>query len=295
MKCLSIRPGSRNLLLLALALSFLPATWAATTIDAVNRYAYGANIGWLDAYADGANGAVLGDNVCMGYLYAANVGWIFLGNGAPLNGIQYGNASATDYGVNHDGFGHLSGYAYGANIGWIAFEATGAPKVDLRTGILSGYIWSANCGWISLSNSVAFVQTDSFWPGQLDSNGLPYWWELTHFGAIGINPNADPDHDGMSNMQEYLAGTDPNNGLDYLHITAYGFGPGGTSVGLTWTSVLNRFYHISLTPSLSGGGIWSDSGLGLISPDVATTMRTFFEISAPTRFYRVRASRPLAP
>ena len=111
---------------------------AATTIDSVNRHAWGANLGWVDWYADGANGAVIGQYVCSGYIYSANVGWINLGSGSPANGIQYQNNSATDFGVNQDGLGNLRGYAYGANIGWINFENTGAPKADLGTGKLSG-------------------------------------------------------------------------------------------------------------------------------------------------------------
>ena len=135
---------------------------AATTIDPVNRYAYGANLGWMDwCAATPTNGAVIGEYVCSGYIYSANVGWINLGSGSPANGIQYQNNSATDFGVNQDGLGNLRGYAYGANIGWINFENTGAPKINLITGQMSGYVWSANCGWISLSNAVAYVQTDT--------------------------------------------------------------------------------------------------------------------------------------
>ena len=135
---------------------------AATTVDAVNHYAYGANIGWLDWRGDTANGAVVGLQVCSGYIYSANVGWINLGNGTPVNGQTYLNNSATDFGVNRDAQGNLRGYAYGANIGWINFEATGAPKMDLLTGNFSGYAYSANCGWISLSNATAYVQSTVF-------------------------------------------------------------------------------------------------------------------------------------
>jgi hypothetical protein len=47
---------------------------AATSIDAVNRYAYGAVIGWMDWRGDTNNGAVIGARFCSGSLYAANVG-----------------------------------------------------------------------------------------------------------------------------------------------------------------------------------------------------------------------------
>ena len=43
-----------------------------------------------------------------------------------------------------------------------------------------------------------------------DTNGLPDDWELFHFGATDLAANADPDHDGRTNLEEYLAGTNPN-------------------------------------------------------------------------------------
>ncbi len=43
-----------------------------------------------------------------------------------------------------------------------------------------------------------------------DGNGLPDWWEWYYFGHLGVDPNADPDGDGRSNLMEYLDGTDPN-------------------------------------------------------------------------------------
>jgi len=286
---------------LAASLFILPSAFvrAATTIDPVNKYAYGANLGWMDwsgGTGQTASGVVIGAYVCSGYIYSANVGWINLGSGSPANGIQYQNNSAGDFGVNQDGLGNLRGYAYGANIGWVNFESAGAPTIDMITGQLSGYIWSANCGWISLDNAYAFVQTDTISPGALDpdGSGLPIAWELTYFGTTGVDPNADPDHDGASNYEEYLAGTSPVNGSDYLHITAYGTTPGGTHATLTWTSVLTRYYHIQETLSLDPAN-WIDNSVGLISPEGTSTTSSITDTNAPERFYRIQALRPLTP
>jgi hypothetical protein len=278
-----------------LLLGSLVETPAITTINATNKYAYGANLGWIDCLGDTNNGAAIGEYVCSGYLYAANVGWINLGNGAPTNGIQYQNISTNDFGVNHDGLGNLRGYAYGANIGWINFENTGAPHLDLKTGKLSGFIYSANCGWISLSNTFANVQTDKIAPGADSNNdGIPDAWELQHFGTISIDPNGDPDGDFMSNRQEYLAGTDPNDTSSNLRITSVISASPGTAVDLTWTSVSNRYYYVLESLDLSPAPTWFDSGLGAVSPDGLATTRTVTNTNTPTRFYRIQVFRQLA-
>jgi hypothetical protein len=294
-----MRPNLRSSLpVLALVSAFIlqPSALleAATTINPVNKYAYGANLGWLNAYADGANGAVIGEYVCSGYIYAANVGWIHLGGGAPANQIQYQNNSGTDFGVNRDGLGNLRGYAYGANIGWLNFENTGAAKVDLATGVLSGYAYSANCGWISLSNAVAYVQTDSIAPGaDSDGDGITDAWELTYTNTLtAFTAATDSDGDGVTDKKEYLADTNPLDANDLLLITSGAFAPGGTNVNLTWLSKPTRLYYLEKTPDLTAPA-WLDSGLGLIAPDGATTTRAFNDTNAPIRFYRVEAMRPL--
>jgi len=285
-----------KLILLALlsAFSLQPSTLvhAASTIDAANKYAYAANLGWMDVRGDVANGAVVGEYVCSGYLYSANVGWINLGSGSPANGIQYQNGSAGDFGLNQDGLGNLRGYAWGANIGWINFENTGAPKMDLSTGNLSGYVWSANCGWISLSNAMAYVQTDSIQKGALARNGLPVAWLLANFGTVTVDANADPDHDGMSNLQEYLAGTDPNDGGDYLHVTSIARNnPPSTYTTLWWASKPTRFYAVQGRTNLAP----SDSWLEFYTSTLPGVTSVGFNQTTDQQFYRIRAFRPLMP
>ena len=167
--------------------------------------------------------------------------------------------------------------------------------MNLLTGNLSGYVWSANCGWISLSNAVAYVQTDTIQPGALAPDGLPIAWLLTYFGTTNVNANADPTGKGMTIGQDYLAGTDPNNVNSILRITSGSFSSGGTSAALTWDSVPTRFYYLQKTIGLSSP-VWNDSGLGLVSPFAGTTTSaSFTDTNAPDRFYRVEAVRPLTP
>ncbi len=53
--------------------------------------------------------------------------------------------------------------------------------------------------------------------GDIDGNQLPDAWEIQHFSQIGTDPNADPDGDGLTNLQEFQQGSDP---FDFYNATA---------------------------------------------------------------------------
>lgn len=264
---------------------------ADTTITVTNRYAWGANVGWIDACGDTNHGASIGEFVCSGYLYAANVGWIHLGGNVPANGIRYQNVSGTDYGVNRDGLGNLRGYAWGANIGWVSFEDTGAPKVDLVSGKLNGYVWSANCGWISLSNASTIVQTASVAAGaDSDSDGIADGWELTFTNKLDVFTTfSDTDQDGMTDNQEYLADTDPLDANDSLRIIS--FMHNGSYNLLSWTSKSTRLYQVERRTTLDVSSAWES----YIVSDLLGWNNVEFHDTGPQYFYRIRSVRPLMP
>jgi hypothetical protein len=270
---------------------------ADTTINVTNRYAHGANVGWVNARGDITDGAVIGRAYCSGYMYGGNVGWICLGAGSPDNGYAYSNLSATDYGVNHDGIGNLRGYAYGANIGWINFETNGAARVDLSTGALSGYAYGANIGWISLSNVHAYVQTDTLDPGpDADGDGIPDAWEYAQVGNTStLTASGDHDDDGVPDVDEYGSDTDPDDAGASLRITAMVQTPAGKDA-VAWTVEPTRHYRLERATALSSAAAWSDSGLGVMPPGSAATMAR--EVTSPVadkQVYRAKAVVPLAP
>jgi hypothetical protein len=259
-----------------IAIALARSTFASSTIDSTNANAWGANIGYTNWKPSPADGVVVGEFVCSGYIYGANVGWINVGNGDPINHIQYSNASAADFGVNYivdsasPGQASLRGYAY-------------------------GYAYSANCGWINLDDLNYFAQSDTIAPGvDTDGNGIADAWEYLYFGSLlGAAANQDPDGDGMTNLQEYLEGTDPASANDRLRITAYSTNAGGTSSLITWMSTVARLYAIETTTDLVSIP-FADSGMGTFTPDAGVvTTRTVPAASAAKRFFRVRAIRPL--
>ena len=274
---------------------------AQSTIDATLNEGWGANIGWTNWLPSTANGAVVGEYVCSGYVYGANVGWINLGSGSPANKIQYGNAAAGDFGVNYyptttPGVAILRGYAYGANIGWINFEGVGNPSVNLLNGQLYGYAYSANCGWINLGTNTAYVvKTDSITPGvDTDGDGIADAFELLYFGNLTTaNAGSDYNGDGVSDLQAYLDGTDPRSVSGSLKITQF-FRTGGSGnnimTSLTFNSSASRLYRIETTPSLINP-TWADVGLGIFAPDSNTTTTRQLAGTSSVQFFRVRAFR----
>ena len=191
---------------------------AATNINETNAYSWGANVGFMNWRADGTNGVVVGRYILSGYIYGANIGWISVGDGTPGNGIQYSNASATDFGVNTiadpsvPGEYYLRGYAYSANVGWINFENTGNARVVLSNNRLRGYAYGANIGWINLDDLNVFVQANAIDPGaDIAGDGLTDAWEYIHFGNLNQDGTGDPDGDGEDNLSEFKSNTVPTD------------------------------------------------------------------------------------
>ena len=247
----------------------------------------------------------MGQYYCDGYAWAANVGWISFGAGVPANGYSYANNSSTDWGVNVEygtaGYANLRGQAYGANVGWITFDSFGGSRISLLTGSFEGYAWSANLGWISLGGLFVQLRTLSLDPGpDTNGNGVPDPWEWRWFhNLFTVGATTDFDKDGISDRDEYLAGTNPLTRFDKPGITAFSTSvAGGTrQTTITINSTVNRYYRIETNVNIAvPGNAWIDAGLGAFVPDIgSTTTRSVSHPEGPKRFYRVVTMPPLAP
>ncbi|HLX95173.1 MAG TPA: hypothetical protein VKU37_05460 [Verrucomicrobiae bacterium] len=121
-------------------------------------------------------------------------------------------------------------------------------------------------------------------------DGIPNWWKQ-QYGFDPLDPTvagADPDHDGMNNLQEYLAGTNPTNAASRLAITSLVFT--NSNVRVNWSAVGGRSYVVQTNVVL--GNSFADASPVITVPGTNGTVTNYLDpgvaTNSQTHFYRIR-------
>jgi hypothetical protein len=85
-----------------------------------------------------------------------------------------------------------------------------------------------------------------------DNDGIPDTYEAAYGVGGQLDPAADNDNDTMSNLAEYIAGTDPTDPSSYLKINSLTRGGGAT---LQFDAASNKTYTVLFTDAL-GNASW---------------------------------------
>jgi hypothetical protein len=113
-----------------------------------------------------------------------------------------------------------------------------------------------------------------------DADGLSDGWEINNFGSTeNGSPGVDNDGDGVSNFDEFVAGTQPTNAVSFFRIEQV------NPTGLFWTAVPGRIYSVERTSDL--GQPFSQIASGLTVGSYLFNSPT----NGAANYYRIRVTR----
>ena len=108
------------------------------------------------------------------------------------------------------------------------------------------------------------------WGADVNGDAIPDDWQIAYWGSAGApaaRPKVDADGDGVSNYDEFLAGTDPTSAQSVLRTQVR---RAGTGLEIAWSSVPGLVYQVQRTSSLSVLG-WQDLGLPMVASGVSSS------------------------
>jgi hypothetical protein len=166
--------------------------------------------------------------------------------------------------------------------------ATAANVYQNTPATVRGAVGSLS-GTISLT--VLNVGNDDF--GAYAGDGLDDAWQVRYFGLNNPNaaPNADPDHDGQSNLFEYIAGTDPTNSASRFSLNISNAAQPGQKLLVFNPRLTNRTYTVQFRTNAATGSF--SNLLTSITGDVGSTRNVTDTNAVQSRkFYRVNIAFP---
>jgi hypothetical protein len=175
-------------------------------------------------------------------------------------------------------FVHIEGIAS-------AVQVDGNTTMAIITGLQPGTTYTCRISYrltdnrLSPQSSPASGRT---YGADGNTDGIPDEWQITYWGATASKwgaPGDDSDGDGMSNHQEFLAGTDPRDAASSLKTvvqTVQG------ALYFKWNTVPGKIYQMQFSSDFQTWTNWGAQRMAVSGED-----SVFVEQTAGLGFYRI--------
>ena len=127
-----------------------------------------------------------------------------------------------------------------------------------------------------------------------DGDGLPDGWEQLYGFVLGANEaNEDTDEDGLSNLQEFISGTDPTLAASALRLKPMSVVLAGDflNVVLGFEARSNKTYTVVHRPAVESAAWTSLINVSSAPTNRFMTVTDIVPANAPTRFYRLASPK----
>jgi len=274
--------------------------------EGIIRYAFVSDpAGWVDQSGQAATGTV----VVSPFLYGEDQDYTFAqwsidgvrqtdGYGIALNQLEItlvSNVTAvatylrTDHDENGDGIPDWAEFAaFGA-----VTNATGNDDDGDGLNFLTEFNRHTNPhladdiqdGGVSWQDYAASIDLRLMGP-DTDGDNLPDWWEQLYFQTLARTGTLDFDGDTFSDMQEWIAWSNPTNSADVLAVNDIQSGP--TETTLSWPTGPGRLYMLETKTNLLSA-TWVPIHTVWGNGELHSFTNVFPE---PIRFFRLNVSLP---
>ncbi|MDA9260883.1 hypothetical protein N9P58_03340, partial [Puniceicoccaceae bacterium] len=196
---------------------------AGTEIQLANNYAFRSSQATVSSLDNLAVTAVTGSHTVSNFTISASVALDTIAPSVPV-GLSASAVSTTQINLtwtaSSDAVG-VAGYTIyreGAEVG--STDTSSYSDVGLSASSSYAYSLAAYDAAGNYSSQSAAVSAST--EPEVDTDSLPDAWEIQYFGGINAvngGETEDFDGDGVSNYDEWLAGTDPSNATDFPVVT----------------------------------------------------------------------------
>lgn len=166
-----------------------------------------------------------------------------------------------------------------------AVQVSGSTTQTIISGLQPGTIYTCRISYRLVDGRVSPLSdpaTGRTWGVDSNTDGIPDEWQIAYWGSNSSkwgNPSDDSDGDGLTNYQEFLAGTDPRDASSLLKTevqTVQG------ALYFKWNTVAGKVYQMQYSSDFQ---TWTNVG----SPRMAVSGEdsVFVEQSTGIGFYRI--------
>ncbi|WP_256200421.1 hypothetical protein [Verrucomicrobium spinosum] len=140
---------------------------------------------------------------------------------------------------------------------------------------------------IGFAVALGMAASDGYAATDYNNDGYDDVWQQRHGITVSSYPlTSDYDGDGVTNLAESVAGTDPKNSLDVLAVT--NIVVSGANIQVSTKTQSGKRYKLQ-SSAAPNGPTWADEGSPLTGNGTVQTFTVAMGSGTAPKFYRVQA------